>query len=311
MLRLSSADAATGPEQFASPRGSARSFGAESLGLDDGRFDSPRSARPTRSPSTALRRRRAAAPAGVPLRTGTPRFGPNSTRSLGSAYDYGPDAPPSSRSAWGAASARETVLESASAASSLESIRSLPRAPPMQSPDGLPRPSHFGPSQYGVGVPVRSADAPRVYAAALHGERWAEKLFSLARHGRVDTLVERIDEQGVPIDARDRHGNTLLMVAGQNGLKRVAKACLRRGADINAQNVRAPLKARTLPCSGFAHAPACPARPQHKGDTVGHFCFTYGFEALGHYLMSKGLDSTIQNYAGATCCEGLGSAHLV
>lgn len=239
MLRLSSGDAGAGAElQFASPRDSARSFGASSLALDDGRFDSPRSARPTRSPPTAMRRRRAAAPVGVPLRAGTPRLGPRSTRSLGSAYDYGPDAPPSSRSARGAASARETVLESASAASSLESVRSLPRAPPLQSPDGLPRPSHFGPSHCSVGVPV--GGAPRVYAAALHGERWAEKLFSLARHGRVESLAERVDAEGVPIDARDRHGNTLLIVAGQNGLKRVAKACLRRGADVNAQNVCPP-----------------------------------------------------------------------
>lgn len=44
---------------------------------------------------------------------------------------------------------------------------------------------------------------------------------------------------------------------------------------------------------------------------MGHFCFAYGFEALGQYLISKGLDSTIQNAAGATCCEGLGPTHVV
>lgn len=40
----------------------------------------------------------------------------------------------------------------------------------------------------------------------------------------------------MPIDYQDEMGLTLLHVAAQNGNKRVAKLCLRRGADINKRN---------------------------------------------------------------------------
>lgn len=43
----------------------------------------------------------------------------------------------------------------------------------------------------------------------------------------------------LPVDAKDAAGNTLLLVAAQNNSKRVLKLCLRRGANINYQNVRA------------------------------------------------------------------------
>lgn len=42
--------------------------------------------------------------------------------------------------------------------------------------------------------------------------------------------------RGVPIDVRDGHGNTVLIIACQNGHKRALKASLRRGADPNARN---------------------------------------------------------------------------
>ncbi len=41
----------------------------------------------------------------------------------------------------------------------------------------------------------------------------------------------------IPIDFKDATGNTLFHIACQNGNKRIAKLCLRRGAAINAQNV--------------------------------------------------------------------------
>lgn len=55
---------------------------------------------------------------------------------------------------------------------------------------------------------------------------------------------------GVPADVRDDHGNTILLVACQNGHKRALKAALRRGADINAKNAR--------------------------GNTALHFCYAFG-----------------------------------
>lgn len=50
--------------------------------------------------------------------------------------------------------------------------------------------------------------------------------------------VEELFALGVPVDTTDEHGNTCLHVACQCGSKRMVKACLRWGADINRQNVR-------------------------------------------------------------------------
>lgn len=79
---------------------------------------------------------------------------------------------------------------------------------------------------------------------------------------------------------RDVYGNTITLIAGQNGHKRIVKAALRRGADINAAN--------------------------YRGNTALHFCFAFGFETLGNYLISKGADPAIRNNAGKSCYEGLG-----
>lgn len=62
-------------------------------------------------------------------------------------------------------------------------------------------------------------------------------VFSYARHNRTKDLERLLDESGIPANVRDPHGNTILIVACQNGLKRIAKLALRRGADINARNV--------------------------------------------------------------------------
>ena len=85
--------------------------------------------------------------------------------------------------------------------------------------------------------------------------------------------------RGVPVDCRDAYGNTICLVGGQNGHKRVVKAALRRGADINAVN--------------------------HRGNSVLHFCFAFGFRELGEYLVAKGADPNVLNRAGRTCYEGL------
>ncbi|CAN0077649.1 unnamed protein product, partial [Sphacelaria rigidula] len=99
-----------------------------------------------------------------------------------------------------------------------------------------------------------------------------EDIFSYARHNRVQD-VERMLDQGVPADVRDAHGNTILIVACQNGHKRVLKAALRRGANANATNAR--------------------------GNTALHFCFAFGYgQSLGRYLMDKGADSTMRNRSG-------------
>ena len=63
-----------------------------------------------------------------------------------------------------------------------------------------------------------------------------EEIFSFARHSRFEEVNDLL-LRGVPADIRDHNGNTLLCIACQNGNKRIAKAALRHGADINAKNV--------------------------------------------------------------------------
>lgn len=75
------------------------------------------------------------------------------------------------------------------------------------------------------------------FSSAGIDEEDIEDIFRFARHGRLEE-IERLLEKGVPIDVRDMYGNTLLIIACQNGNKRVAKAVLRRGADINCRNFK-------------------------------------------------------------------------
>lgn len=104
-----------------------------------------------------------------------------------------------------------------------------------------------------------------------------EDIFSFARHNRSHELEGLLDK-GVPVDVRDHHGNTVLSIACQNGLKRIAKIALRHGADLNTTNFR--------------------------GNTPLHFCYKYGYgHSLGVYLLSKGADPTPRNNDGQTCYE--------
>lgn len=143
--------------------------------------------------------------------------------------------------------------------------------------------SHRSPDDRFV-TPRQSARTVERGDSRLSGDSFAsprevEDIFSLARHNRVDE-VDRLLLRGVPPHVTDEFGNTILIIACQNGHKRVAKAALRRGADINAGNAR--------------------------GNTGLHFCFAYGYgDTLGSYLISKGADPTVLNYSGLNCYEGL------
>ena len=54
---------------------------------------------------------------------------------------------------------------------------------------------------------------------------------SFCRHGKYREIEEAISQVdwNLPIDYVDNHGNTMLMIAVQNGSKRIAKLLLRRG----------------------------------------------------------------------------------
>eukprot|EP00937_MAST-01D_sp_MAST-1D-sp2_P000692 g692.t1 len=110
-----------------------------------------------------------------------------------------------------------------------------------------------------------------------------EMMATWVRHGKYGEIENMLDspEWTQPIDAKDIHGNTLLSIAAQNGNKRIAKLCLRRGAEINTQNL--------------------------VGQSPLHFTFAYGFEEMAEYLISKGADDRLTNADGLTCYEGLSS----
>ena len=107
------------------------------------------------------------------------------------------------------------------------------------------------------------------------------ELCSYVRHGKYREVEEKMNEPDwtLPIDYPDAVGNTLLMVSCQNGNKRIAKLCLRRGAELNKQNI--------------------------NGQGCLHYAFGYGFEDLGEYLIEKGADDSLKNADNLTCYEGL------
>lgn len=96
------------------------------------------------------------------------------------------------------------------------------------------------------------------------------------------TAMEEIAEGALRYDVNyqdAKYKNTLLHIACQNGNKLMTKTCLRNGADLNCQNSR--------------------------GNTPLHFCYAYGYSALGDYLVSKGANDGLCNVDGLTCYEGL------
>ncbi|KAJ1493071.1 ankyrin repeat-containing domain protein, partial [Baffinella frigidus] len=141
---------------------------------------------------------------------------------------------------------------------------------------------------------MTSKDEPAVELSEKEKEKWANEgkseldkkffgIFSRARHGRYAecerVLKTELDGEKVPVDCQDEFGNTPLVVACQNGKKRLAKLFLRYKANINAVN--------------------------GQGNTVLHFCFTYGYGDLGDYLISKGANANLKNNNGLTCYDGL------
>ena len=94
-----------------------------------------------------------------------------------------------------------------------------------------------------------------------------------------------------------------LLACAQNGQNKVAKMCVRYGADVNAQNVRFPVALRHL----------CPERlivaasnAQARGNTALHFAVAYGFAALADWLRRSGAQPALRNAAGRPAIEGIG-----
>merc|ERR1711907_357930 len=103
-----------------------------------------------------------------------------------------------------------------------------------------------------------------------------KKIFDLVRFNKYKD-VEKLIKDGCPVDWRDPNGYTALMVAAQNGLKRIIKTVMRYNCDLNAQNSR--------------------------GHTACHLAVMYDHSDLMDYMVSKGARDDILNDQGKTCRE--------
>ena len=120
------------------------------------------------------------------------------------------------------------------------------------------------------GEEAMAATEKKVAEADLMEENTA-KMFSYVRNADFEGVDTMLDE-GVDVGVKDVNGNTPLLIAAQQGLKKIAKLLLRRGAKINEVSL--------------------------SGNSVLHYCFTYSFESLGEYFISKGADDSLTNAAG-------------
>ena len=77
-------------------------------------------------------------------------------------------------------------------------------------------------------------------SAARNGDLTASVLalaMDLARAGKTTELAEFLDH-GLPVDAQDAEGNSLLMLAAYKGEVDTVAMLIGRGADVNIQNAR-------------------------------------------------------------------------
>lgn len=111
------------------------------------------------------------------------------------------------------------------------------------------------------------------------------------------------------VNARDAHGNSLLVLACQQGNKRLAKLLLRRHANINAQVGR---RHGQMMDGGMVMLTVTVTAPGQNvnGNTALHYLVAYKHTALAEYLRAKGADDTLTNAAGLTCYEGLSQSQV-
>jgi len=111
-----------------------------------------------------------------------------------------------------------------------------------------------------------------------------ETVFSQARNGRFRRLEESLNA-GFETDTEDEKGNTLLILATQNRMKKMIELLLSRGANINHQNA--------------------------QGNTALHYAMVYDPEGeIGEFLISKGADDVLENKDGLSCYDGIGAGGI-
>ena len=105
------------------------------------------------------------------------------------------------------------------------------------------------------------------------------QIFSKVRNNRHAEVEQLLKQPGFDANVTDKNGNTLLHVAAQNNRKRIAKAAVRAGTNLDSQN--------------------------NKGNTAMHFAHAYGYDDVADYLVRKGASPTIVNEEGLRPDQGL------
>jgi len=102
------------------------------------------------------------------------------------------------------------------------------------------------------------------------------------RHGRYEDIAKLL-EDGVAVDGRDRNGNTILMIAAQNGKTKVGVVVHQQHA---ASRVHAAVFSPLLQVAKLAIKAKCNVNAQNgQGNTALHFCMAYGFKKMGETLL--------------------------
>ena len=109
-------------------------------------------------------------------------------------------------------------------------------------------------------------------------------VFSQCRHGRLKRIEESL-RLGFDINSEDEKGNSLLLVACQNGHRKMLDLLLNRGASIDHQNV--------------------------QGCTALHYALAYDQTGeLAEFLIEKGADDSLENVLGLSAYDGIGENGL-
>lgn len=107
---------------------------------------------------------------------------------------------------------------------------------------------------------VRSKRSATTNPRGMKSQDRTKEAHKLARWNHHRELC-RIVDAGTSVDIRDSNGNTLLMIAAQNGHEELCRMLVARGADVNACNAR--------------------------GNTPLHFAYGYGYVELGEYFRNE------------------------
>lgn len=112
-----------------------------------------------------------------------------------------------------------------------------------------------------------------------------EKAFSACRNDRVEDLDDVLASGHVDINAdRDDTGNSLFLVAAQNGNLRLLRKMAKRGADVQSTN--------------------------HSGNSALHYALAYRYSKAAAWLIRHGAKEDVLNGEGLTPYEGLRRADL-